>query len=61
VDPRVLQAAARVLAFARAQVIAGLNARLSEDSELPPIDDQAETGDNADTNPEPAADALLGH
>lgn len=48
-DPQVLQAAERVLAFARAQVIAAVNARLVEDSELSSVegDDDAAAEDDA--------------
>ena len=58
-DPRILQAAERVLAFARAQVIAAVNARLVEDSALPPIEgDDDLAGDDTDAS---STDASFEH
>lgn len=62
-DPRVLQAAERVLAFARAQVLAGLSARLAHDSALPPADgdDGGLDGDADSPDAGPDADTALSH
>ncbi|NRF68189.1 hypothetical protein HLB44_14440 [Aquincola sp. S2] len=59
-DPRVLQAAERVLAWARSQAVAGLPARPAPDSE-PPAEELLLAAEAADETEPADEDAPIGH